>query len=165
MLTIIGRIFIACAILSIILGVMLAKFDSIESGYDKKKEVATIDSLHRLRLSEQDVVNKERLDAKDRENKIRDSLSEIRRLFQMKQVEDSVRSVKFLLNSKGFQYEALSLELKLANQEKLLLEKEFNSPRIDLNIDASINNPELILDTINDIYIMSVYKTKVRELQ
>lgn len=161
-LTRIGWLFIGCAIISILLSFTLAKLDSIESSYEQKKEqqkqISTIDSLNSVRLATQDLINNERLESKDREQILRDSLSDVQNKNQVKHVEDSVRSVKLLLNAKSFQYDALSAELKLANQEKLMLEKEFNSPRIDFSSNVSVN-PEFKLDSANDRLIFTVYIT------
>lgn len=143
-----GKLFLLCVIMSGISGFTISSIDSWETEYEANKHFS---ELFDIKLTYQDSLNS-----------VRDSLRDEQSKKSITLLQDSVTLSNEILRSKSFEYLALENELKLANEQKINLEKELNSPVIDeVTNPLTGKNPELVYDSNGKQYIFWVNYTNI----
>jgi len=137
-----GRTFIACALISIITGIIAAKLDSKETSNEQKKEFAISDSVSKKHFKE---VLSLQLNYHDSLGKLDRDQQDFQNRMQNKLLQDSVSRTNYLISISNLKNENLKLQLKDEHRENIRLQSEINSP--NLNINYSENNPKMYYDT------------------
>lgn len=156
-----GKLFILCAIASVIFGWLMSYIDGVQTEESSKTHFSEI---LKIRLEAQSKINESKDSARDKEIELRDSLNrkdnqiiELQRKEQVAGVQKSVDNANSKLASKSFQYDTLSLKLQAAHKENELLQKEFNSPVITESVPLpNENNPTLVFDSSQHRYVFTI---------
>jgi hypothetical protein len=123
-----GRLFIICAIISIVLGIFLAQMDNLETSNEQS-----------LRYKEQDSTTKANfINITDIERKYRDSLEEkdrennhIQNKFLTTSFNDSISIANGLARESKLENQNLQLQLDSEHKENMRLQQDLNSPTIE----------------------------------
>lgn len=141
-----GKLFIICALLSVLFGWILSYLD------DQQKENHFSEILQ-IKLDAKDSVNNVKIQAKEIENRLRDSLRQKESKEQIGMVQDTVSDLKHIVKEKAFEYSGLSTELKYTRKENMALQRQINSPFIEeYEYPDDTLNPHLKKDSIRGVY-------------